>query len=195
MALYAPFVQQAIGTVLCVEIAAVEPHLQRPDPGVAQQLGRLCDVLVHALALAVELLPAESASAVTTRMETGEAGPRLDAELLWSTGQRVTVQLAAVGTPGRQVTVTGDVGSAHWSVAPGTAALSVVDATGRHQVPLGGSPALDSLCAQVAVGLQQGTATPFDGQRGLAVLRLAGQMLAAVPASQVAVCFNWDWLR
>ena len=195
IALHRVIAQGVVGAAQAISIAGVEPALQRPGAGVPQHAGRLCDVLVHALALAVELVPAADATTVATALQLGPEGPQLQTALQWPNGQRLQVAVAAHGQAGRHVHVSGERGALSWDVLPGHSQLTLQVDRAPSPLPCGGPAPLVALADHIAAALPTHQPTPFDGAWGLRVLQLCGQIWAAVPAEQLAGGWQWSWLR
>lgn len=197
VALHARVAHGDIGAVRAVHVAWREPHLQRPDRGVPQQMGRLYDVGVHAASLVMEWFPdLTTATVASTWHQPAPGAVTLVSRAVWSDGAALDIEIGAAAIGEREVTVRGSTGTLRWRVVPGQSTLVLERNGSVIPIALAGPAPQVALARAVLAGLETGIATPFEGARGLQAMQWAGRWLAAVPAGEVeGAVFEWGWVR
>lgn len=190
MALHRALQTGAVGQVRHIKVDCRESQLLRPAAGRPQQVGRLFDVAVHALATVADALPAQPPSMVWAELEAGEGDQLLlRGKLQWAAGPSLAVQVQPDRNSGREVVVSGSEATLSWQVAPGRTELVQTSDGVATVLACGGPSNQVSLVSAVVDALASGQPSPFDGGHGLRVLQWTGQLLAA------AGPFEWDWVR
>ena len=180
----------AIGEVRHISVDCRESQLLRPAAGRPQQVGRLFDVAVHALATVADALPAQPPSEVWAELVAGHGDLLLlRGKLQWASGPSLTVQIQPDRDSGRQVRVEGGAATLNWLVAPGRSELLRILDGVTAALPCGGPPSQLVLLGAVLDAIASGQPSPFAGAHGLRVLQWTGQLLAA------AGPFEWEWVR
>ncbi len=189
--------QGRVGQLRGLTMSVVEPHLRRGDAPLPMVASRLYDVVVHAVARIVELLPAEPPmSAAASLAEQWATDPGLHAEVAWLDQPLLKLDLQSVGPGSCVVQASGDGGRVRWESKPGVTEVGYwpTERGAFQPVAVGGPEPQLALAHEVVAALQTGAPSVLDATHGLRVMQIAGAMVAAAVRG-AGLQWDWGWVR